>query len=122
MVTPGDLLQLGNAILESTVPNCRLQNRKAKINLRSSDNFNAPFDVMVPGKPVEVMKGLWMKEMGWTRQQPVHPKQFNNAVQAEDLDDLHVELGYVLERNAEVPTWVGRSSAGKCCWDGGGSR
>ena len=33
-----------------------------------------------------------------------------------------VELVYVLERNAEVPTWVGRNSAGKCCWEGGGSR
>ena len=35
---------------------------------------------------------------------------------------LCVELGYVLERNAEVPTWVGRNGAGKRCWDGGGSR
>ena len=33
-----------------------------------------------------------------------------------------VELGYVIERNAVVPTWVGRSDAGKRCWDGGGSR
>ena len=88
VVTPSDLLQLGNAILKSVVPNCRLQNGKVKINLGSGDNFNAPFDIMVPGKPVEVMKGLWMKEMGQTRQWPVHPKWFNNAIQAEDLDDL----------------------------------
>ena len=115
MVTPGDLLQLGNAILKSAVPNCRLQNGKAKINLRSGDDFNAPFDVMVPGKLVEVMKGLWMKEMGWTRQWPVHPKRFNNAVQAEDLDDLQKRF-IVKGRTLFVHFANGVKSIGSGAW------
>ena len=99
VVTPHNLLQIRYPVLEPAIPDCRLQKGETKVDLESSDNRDTPFDVMVPGKPVEVMKRFWMKELGWTRQGPVHPKQLNDAVQVEgpgNLQEHPVILGRTL--------------------------
>ena len=99
MITPRNLLQIRYAVLKPAIPDYRLQKGEMKVDLESGDNRDTPFDVMVPGKPVEVMKRFWMKELGWTGQGPVHPKRLNDAVQVEgpgDLQERPVILGRTL--------------------------
>ena len=62
VIMTGDLFKLRDSITKCMVFNEGLQERKMKVDFCISDNFNAPLDVIVQSKTMEVMEGLDVKE------------------------------------------------------------
>jgi hypothetical protein len=65
-----------------------LPQREAIIDFRRCDNFDAPLDIMVPGKTMEMVQGLDVKEKRGARQWPLIPKWLYNTIQQQGLSML----------------------------------
>ena len=62
VVTPSDLFQVGDSIVKGMVAGGDLEKSEVKVNFGSCDHCNAPLDIMVPGKMVEMVQGLNREE------------------------------------------------------------
>ena len=63
MITSCYLFQLGNSFFELMISNQHPDENETVVNLGTTHNGNAPFQIVVEKESVEVMKNLWFQKI-----------------------------------------------------------
>ena len=86
----GDLHQMGNAFAKVSEASGWLENGKAEVQFCSTENVDAPLDIMIPHKLMPMVKHLGVEKMGRIREGPVTIEWPGNTVQVILLCSLEI--------------------------------